>query len=124
MRVRLIGSIVATQCAVSLVVLSAGCAGSHLPHQEDEAIEAHERVPPLPQRVLEAFRRDYPGLSAWDTDHQFTGFGPVVYRFRFIGRDGRPDEAFYYYSGRRATAEVWRREDERPRETPIPDLVP
>ena len=121
MRVRLITPIVATQFAVAL----AGCAGTHpRPEEDDEVIEAHERVPPVPQRVLEAFRRDYPDLNAWDTDHQFTGFGPIVYRFSFIGRAGRAEEAFYYYNGRRATADVWRRENERPRETPTPNLIP
>lgn len=118
MRVRLITSIVATQFAFAL----AGCAGTQPRHAEDEIIEAHERVPPVPQRVLEAFRRDYPGVNAFDADHQRTGYGPIVYRFRFSGRAGT-EEAFFYYNGRRATPDVWR-DNERPRETPVPNLVP
>ena len=87
----------------------AGCR-SNARNDVDPEIVAHERVPPVPQRVLEPFRRDYPGVRVIEVGHQFTELGPVVYRFVF--RDGALEgQAFYYYNGRRATPDLWR-EDE------------
>lgn len=85
---------------------SAGCRSNARDDVEPELV-AHERVPPVPQRVLEPFRRDYPGVQVIEVQHQFTELGPIVYRFLF--RDGALEgRAFYYYNGRRATPDLWR----------------
>lgn len=74
-----------------------GCAYERDPTPE---LVSRTEVPiaTVPQRTLEAFRKDFPEVRVTSVEHQVARDGSLLYQFEFT-RDGKSAEAVYDVDG-------------------------